>query len=130
MKNLKLPAVAVLAAAAVAVLVYQLLPGSAARTPTYDWQCAKCQYQFRLPVRNAAADRPVIECPKCQAAAAERIMHYQCRKCWKKYDLRGSKASLANIICPACGSRAARDLDHLIPGDDEPVEGGQPYPGK
>lgn len=130
MKNLKLLAVAVLAAGAVAVLVYRLLPGSTARTPTYDWQCAKCQYQFRLAVRNAAADRAVMECPKCKATAAERIMHYQCRKCWKKYDLRGSKATLANIICPACGSRAARDLDHLIPGDDEPVEGGQPYPGK
>jgi len=23
--------------------------------------------------------------------AAEKIMHYQCRKCWTKYDLRGSK---------------------------------------
>ena len=57
-------------------------------------------------------------------------MHFQCRKCWKKYDLRGSQATLANIICPACSSRAARDLDHLIPGDDEPVEGGKPYPGK
>ena len=81
-------------------------------------------------MRNAAADRAVMECPKCKVTAAERIMHYQCRKCWTKYDLRGSKATLANIICPACGSRAARDLDHLIPGDDEPVEGGQPYPGK
>ena len=71
-----------------------------------------------------------IVCPKCKGKTAERIMHYQCRKCWTKYDLRGSKATLANIICPACGSRAARDLDHLIPGDDEPVEGGKPFPGR
>ena len=57
-------------------------------------------------------------------------MHYQCRKCWKKYDLRGSQATLANMICSACQSRAARDLDNPIPGDDEPVEGGIPNPGK
>ena len=129
MKPLKLLTVVVLAAA-VAFLGHQLWPGAAVRMPTYDWQCAKCQYQFRFPVRDAAADRPVIECPKCKALAAERIMHYQCRKCWAKYDLRGTQAKLANIVCPTCGSRAARDLDHLIPGDDEPVEGGKPYPGK
>ncbi len=79
---------------------------------------------------NAPADVPVILCPKCKAESAERIMHYQCRKCWKKFDLRGAQATLANLVCPTCSSRAARDLDHLIPGDDEPVEGGQPYPGR
>jgi len=130
MQKSKLLAAAVLAAVAVTVLLCQFLPSSADRTPTYDWQCAQCQYQFRRPVRDAAADRPVIECPKCQATAAERLTHYQCRKCWNKYDLRGSQATLANIVCPACGSRAARNLDHLIPGDNEPVEGGKPYPGK
>lgn len=130
MKSLKLLAVSVLAVAAVAFLVYQLRPGSAYRAPTYDWQCSKCQYQFRFTVRDAASDRPVIDCLKCKALAAERIMHYQCRKCWHKYDLRGTQAKLANIVCPSCGSRAARDLDHLIPGDNEPVEGGKPYPGK
>jgi putative FmdB family regulatory protein len=130
MPKLKLVVVALGAAAAVILLIYRILPGSADRTPTYDWQCAQCQHQFRHPVRDAAADRPVIECPKCKATAAERLMHYQCRKCWRKYDLRGAQATLANVVCPACGSRAARDLDHPIPGDDEPVEGGQPYPGK
>jgi len=130
MQKSKLLAVAAVAAAAVIVLVYRLLPGSAGRVPTYDWQCVQCQHHFRQSVRDAAADRPVIDCPKCKATSAERLMHYQCRKCWKKYDLRGSQATLANILCPACGSRAARDLDHPIPGDDEPVEGGQPFRGK
>jgi DNA-directed RNA polymerase subunit RPC12/RpoP len=64
----------------------------------------------------------VTQCPKCKAQTAERVMHYQCRKCWHQYNLRGSQATLANIICPACGSRAARDLDHPIPGDDQPVQ--------
>ena len=73
---------------------------------------------------------PIIHCPKCKTKAAEREMHFQCRKCWNRYDLRGSQAILSNLICPRCGSRAARNLDHPIPGDDEPVEGGQPYPGK
>ena len=130
MKSLKLLAVAVFAAGAVALLVYQLGLGSAYRAPTYDWQCSKCQYQFRLPVRNAAADLPIIACPKCRATAAERIMHFQCRKCWHKYDLRGSNATRGHIACPDCSSGSARDLDHLIPGDDDPVEGGKPYPGK
>jgi len=130
MKSLKLLAVTVVAVAAVTLFVFQLRRGSAVRAPTYDWQCSKCQYQFRLPVRDAAADRPVIECPKCKALAAERVMHYQCRKCWHKYDLRGTQAKLANIVCPSCGSRAACDLDHPIPGDDEPVEGGKPNPEK
>jgi len=130
MRRLKMVSVAIAAAAAVASLVYQLLPGLGSRAPTYDWKCSKCQYQFRLPVRDATADRSVIECPKCKALAAERIMHYQCRSCWSKYDLLGTNAILAKIVCPTCGSLAARDLDHPIPGDDEPVEGGKPYPGK
>jgi putative FmdB family regulatory protein len=130
MKTLKLLAATVLAVGAAVVLVRQLWPNPADRAPTYDWQCAKCQYHFRLPVRDAAADRPVIECPKCKTATAERVMHFQCRKCWGKYDRRGTQAKLENIVCPACGSRAARDLDHPIPGDDEPVEGGQPYQRK
>jgi rRNA maturation endonuclease Nob1 len=57
-------------------------------------------------------------------------MRYQCRNCWTKYELRGSKASLQNMICHSCGSRAARDLDHPIPGDDEPIDGGKPNPEK
>ena len=128
MTALKLLAAALLAVAAVVILGRQFRPNPANRTPTYDWQCAKCQHQFRRPVRDAASDRPIIECPKCKAPAAERIMHFQCRKCWQKYDRRGAQARLENIICPACGSRAARDLDHPIPGDDEPVEGGEPFP--
>jgi len=130
MRKWRLLAALVVAAAALALLVSRLLPGSAGRVPTYDWECARCQYHLRHRVANAAADLPVITCPKCKTKSAERVMHFQCRKCWKKYDLRGSQATLANIICPACSSRAARDLDHLIPGDDEPVEGGKPYPGK
>jgi hypothetical protein len=39
-----------------------------------------------------------------------------------------NQAALANIVCPACAGRAARDLDNPIPGDDEPVEGGLPKP--
>jgi len=58
MQKLKLLAGAVLAVAAVAFLVYQIRPGSANRVPTYDWQCTKCQHLFRLPVRDAASDRP------------------------------------------------------------------------
>jgi putative FmdB family regulatory protein len=130
MQKFKLIAAIAVAVTAVTVLLFRILPGSAGRAPTYDWQCAQCQHRFRHTVRDAASDRPVMNCPKCKAAAAERIMHYQCRKCWRKYDLRGSQATLANMVCPGCGSRAARDLDHPIPGDDEPVEGGQPYPGK
>jgi predicted nucleic acid-binding Zn ribbon protein len=130
MQKLKLLGGAVLAVAAVALLVYQIGPSSANRVPTFDWQCAKCQYQFRLPVRTAAADLPVMECPKCKALAAERIIHFQCRNCWKKYDLRGANATRGHIICPACGSGSARDLHNPIPGDDTPAEGGKPYPGK
>ncbi len=130
MQKLKLLAGAVLAIAAVAFLVYQIRPGSANRAPTFDWQCSKCQYQFRLPVRNAAADRPIIECPKCKALAAERILHLQCRNCWTKYDLRGANTTRGHIRCPACGGGSARDLDNPMPGDDTPVEGGKPYPGK
>jgi DNA-directed RNA polymerase subunit RPC12/RpoP len=130
MRTLKLIAVMVLAIAAVAFLVYQIRPGSANRTLTFDWQCTKCQHQFRLPVRDAASDRPVIECPKCKALAAERILHLQCRNCWKKYDLRGLNTTRGRIQCPACGSGSVRDLDNPMPGDDTPVDGGQPYPGK
>ena len=130
MQKLKLLAGAVLAIGAIAVLVYQMRPSPANRTPTFDWQCTKCQYQFRLPVRTSAADRPVIECPKCKAVAAERIMHFQCRNCWKKYDLRGSSTTRGRIQCPDCGNFSARDLDNPMPGDDTPVDGGKPYPGK
>ena len=130
MRTLKLIAVMVLAIAAVAFLVYQIRPGSANRTLTFDWQCTKCQHQFRLPVRDAASDRPVIECPKCKALAAERILHLQCRNCWKKNDLRGANTTRGHIVCPACGSGSARDLDNPIPGDDTPVDGGKPFPGK
>ena len=130
MQKLKLLAGAVFAIAAVAFLVYQIRPGSANRAPTFDWQCSKCQHQFRLPVRTAAADLPVMECPKCKALAAERIMHFQCRNCWKKYDLRGANTTRGRIVCPACGSGSARDLDNPIPGDDTPVDGGKPFPGK
>ncbi len=119
-----------LAVLALGLVAWRLLPGLSSHAPTYDWECAKCQYHFRRAIQNAAADLPVITCPKCKETAAERVMHFQCRSCWKKYDLRGSQAILAHIVCPGCGSRAARDLDHLIPGDDEPVEGGRPYPGK
>ena len=130
MQKLKLLAGAVFAAAAVALLVYQIRPGSANRAPTFDWQCSQCQHQFRLPVRTAAADLPIMECPKCKAPAAERIMHFQCRNCWKKYDLRGANTTRGHIVCPACGSGSARDLDNPIPGDDTPVDGGKPFPGK
>ena len=130
MQKLKLLAGAVLAVAAVAFLVYQIRPGSANRVPTYDWQCTKCQHLFRLPVRDAASDRPVIECPKCKALAAERILHLQCRYCWKKYDLRGANTTRGHVQCPACGSGSARDLENPIPGDDTPAEGGKPYVGK
>ena len=129
MQRLKLVAGLALAGAALALLTYRILPGSANRTPTFDWQCTKCQYQFRLPVRDAASDRPVIECPKCKTLAAERILHLQCRNCWHKYDLRGSNTTRGHITCPACGSRSARDLDNPMPGDDTPAEGGKPYPG-
>jgi putative FmdB family regulatory protein len=129
MKKMKLVAAAVLAAVAVAVFVYELRPASGDPSRTYDYQCTHCQYQFRSLVKSGAEDLPFIECPKCKQIAAEKIMHYQCRKCWTKYDLRGSKATVANIVCPACGSRAARNLDHPIPGDNEPVEGGKPFPG-
>jgi putative FmdB family regulatory protein len=130
MERTKFAMAFVLVAAAIGLLVYRLLPGPGGETPVYDWECAKCQTRFREGVVNAAADVPVIDCPKCKTKSAERVMHFQCRQCWKKYDRRGSQATLAQIVCPACGSRAARDLDHPIPGDDEPVEGGQPYPGK
>ena len=129
MPRLKLLAGTVLAVAAVVFLVYQIRPGTASRAPTFDWQCTKCQYQFRWPVRDAASDRPVIECPKCKALAAERILHLQCRYCWKKYDLRGANTTRDHIRCPACGSSSARDLDNPMPGDDTPTEGGKPYPG-
>jgi DNA-directed RNA polymerase subunit RPC12/RpoP len=108
--------------------IFWIFGRSSDRVPSYDWECAKCHYHFRKAIRDAASDLPVIDCPKCHAPAAERVMHYQCRKCWKKYDLRGNQAVLANIVCPACASRAVRDLDNPIPGDDEPVEGGLPKP--
>ncbi len=130
MKALKLIAGLVLALAAVAWLVYQVWPRSTNREPSFDWQCTQCQYKFRAPVRTAAADRPVIDCPKCRTTTAERIMHFQCRKCWTKYDLRGTNTTRGHIACPACASPAARDLDNPIPGDDTPVDGGKPYPGK
>jgi DNA-directed RNA polymerase subunit RPC12/RpoP len=128
-KKLKLAAAAILAAAGVAALVYELRQGPQDQSRTYDYQCTNCQYRFRRHVKSGIEDMAVIECPKCKQIAAEKIMHYQCRKCWTKYDLRASHASLANVVCPACGSRAARNLDHLIPGDNEPAEGGKPYPG-
>jgi hypothetical protein len=46
-------------------------------------------------VQNAAADLPIITCLKCKAKTAEREMHFQCRKCWNKYNLRGAQATLA-----------------------------------
>src|SRR4030095_16321793 len=127
MQKWRLVAVATLTAAALSLLAYRLLPGRTGQTPSYEWQCAQCQHRFRQAVRDAAGDRTVVDCPKCKAAAAERIMHFQCRNCWTKYDLRGSHATLGNMVCPACGGRAARDLDNPIPGDDEPVEGGRPF---
>ena len=130
MQKLKLLAGAVLAVAALALLVHQLRPSPANRTPSFEWQCSKCQYEFRLPVRTAAEDKPVIQCPKCKALAAERIMHFQCRNCWHKYDLRGSNTGRGSIKCPGCGGGSARDLDNPVPGDDTPVDGGKPYPGK
>lgn len=130
MRKWKFLASLLLAAAALAFLGYRILPELKRKAPTYDWECNQCHYRFRHTVASVAADLPQIDCPKCKAATAERIMHYQCRKCWKKYDLRGSKATLANIICPGCGSQAARDLDHPIPGDDEPIDGGLPFPAK
>jgi putative FmdB family regulatory protein len=120
----------VFAIGAVSILIYQLVPGRGDRPPVYEWSCSKCGHQFRQAVRLAAEDLPVIDCPKCKTASAERLMHYQCRNCWTKYDLRGSKATLANIVCPSCRSRAARNIDHPIPGDDEPIEGGKPNPDK
>ena len=130
MRKWKLFGSLALTATAVSFLVFRVLPMLSPHAPTYDWQCARCQYHFRQPVENAAADLAVIVCPKCKEKAAEREMHFQCRRCWKHYNLRGSQATLAHIVCPGCGSRAARDLDHSIPGDDQPIEGGQPYPGK
>ena len=129
MQKWKLIAASLAAVAAISLLAFQFFGRWTDRAPTYDWECAKCQHRFRHSVPNAASDLPVIECPKCKAPSAERLMHYQCRNCWTKYDLRGAKATLANIVCPGCRSRAARDLDHPIPGDDEPVEGGKPFPG-
>lgn len=130
MQKLKMLAGAVLVIGAIALLVHQLRPSAANRDSTFAWQCAKCQYQFRSPVRTAVEDKPVIQCPKCKALAAERIMHFQCRNCWHKYDLRGTNTTRNNIVCPACGRRSARDLENPIPGDDTPVDGGKPYPGK
>src|ERR1700722_5330743 len=129
MKKLKLIVAAVLAATAVAVLAFEFRQGPQDQSRSYDYQCTHCQYQFRRLVKNGMDDPAVMECPKCKEMAAEKIMHYQCRKCWTKYDLRGAQAKLANIVCPACGSRAARNLDHPTPGDNEPVEGGKPFPG-
>ena len=129
MKNVKFLAVAALAVA-VCFCVYRLRPVPGNPAPTYDYQCTNCGYTFRYTVHNTAEDRPIIECPKCKAMAAERMMHFQCRKCWTKFNLPGPKATLANLVCPNCGSRAVRDLDNPIPGDDTPVEGGKPYPGK
>src|SRR5262245_59486119 len=120
MQKWRLIAASFAAIAAVSLLAFQFFPRRTDRAPTYDWECAKCESRFRQPVRDAASELPVIDCPKCKARSAERLMHYQCRNCWTKYDLRGTKANLANIICPSCRSRAARDLDHPIPGDDEP----------
>jgi putative FmdB family regulatory protein len=128
-KKLKLAGAAILAAVATAGLVYELRQGPQDQSRTYDYRCNNCQYQFRRQIKNGIDDAPLIECPKCKQVKAEKIMRYQCRKCWTKYDLRATEASLANVVCPACGSRAARNLDHLIPGDNEPVEGGKPYPG-
>jgi putative FmdB family regulatory protein len=122
MQKWKLLAAFVVAGISVSLLAFRLFSGWDGGAPSYDWECAQCHYRFRRAVKSASADVAVTQCPKCKAQTAERVMHYQCRKCWHKYDLRGSKATLANIICPACGSRAARDLDHPIPGDDQPAQ--------
>jgi putative FmdB family regulatory protein len=129
MQRWKLIGAVFLAVAAVGVLVYRVLPGREGGVPTYEWQCARCQHRFRHAIRDAASDLPVMACPACGAEAAGRIVRYQCRKCWAKYQRVGVQATLANVVCPECGSRAARDLDNPIPGDSEPVDGGAPFPG-
>ena len=105
-----------------------LYGGGSEKPPVYEWQCSQCQYLFHHDVADAASDRPVIECPKCKEVSAERIMHFQCRMCWKKFDLSGWQATRIGIVCPDCGNRIVRDLDNPIPGDDRPLEGGQPNP--
>jgi putative FmdB family regulatory protein len=114
--------------AVIAIATYWLFFGHRKKTPVYEWQCSKCQHLFKRPVANAAADRPVIECPECGAFSAERIMHFQCRMCWEKFDLPGWKATRFYLACPACGSTIVRDLDNPIPGDDKPAQGGKPNP--
>ena len=130
MKNLKLLAAAALAAGAVAAMVYYLVTlGPTVKGLNCDYQCTKCGNKFSVIVYDAASVKNLIKCPKCGELAAERVIHFQCRKCWRKFDMPASKATIANIICPYCDSRAVRDLDNPIPGDNEPVEGGKPYPG-
>jgi putative FmdB family regulatory protein len=120
--------IAIIAAATIYIIFWFTgTVGSSA--PTYDWQCGKCEYRFRHTVRNAAADVPIIECPECGETTAERIVHFQCRKCWEKFDMRGSvTTNLANLVCPHCGNTALRNLDHPIPGDDQPVRDAIPPP--
>jgi putative FmdB family regulatory protein len=122
--------VVVLAVAVIIIGAYWFLYGGSEKPPVYEWQCSQCQHLFYHDVIDAASDRPVIECPKCKTVSAERIMHFQCRMCWKKFDLPGRQATRwsTSIACPDCGSRMVRDLDNPVPGDDRPVEGGQPNP--
>lgn len=107
---------------------YWLLFGHRDKPPVYEWLCSECQYKFEQPVVNAAADRPVIQCPKCNKLTAQRIMHFQCRMCWEKFDLPGWQATRFSLACPACGSTIVRDLDNPVPGDDKPAQGGKPNP--
>ena len=110
--------------------VYFLLFGGKNPPPVYEWQCSECQHLFQKEVASAAQDRPVIECPECGALSAERIMHFQCRMCWEKFNLSGWQATRFYMECPACGSTIVRDLDNPIPGDDKPAPGGKPNPEK
>ena len=118
----------VLAVAVVIIGAYWFLYGRSEKPPVYEWQCSECQYLFEKPIVTAAEDKPVIECPKCKTVSAARIMHFQCRMCWEKFDLLGWEVTRWSLACPDCGGRAVRDLDNPVPGDDLPVEGGQPNP--
>ncbi|MHC4364205.1 MAG: FmdB family zinc ribbon protein [Planctomycetota bacterium] len=110
-------------------IIYWFTGTSKGRAPVYDYRCAKCEHSFTRRIRDVGDDVPIVECPKCAELTAERVTHFQCRKCWEKFDMRGSETTqLANLVCPHCGNTALRNLDHPIPGDDQPVEGALPRP--
>ena len=69
----------IICSAAAAVAAVSLVVSMGGKpTPTVEWQCISCNYEFS----NKSAELPPIECPKCGEQAAQ-LTYRPCPKCEK-----------------------------------------------